>query len=257
MASAIDICNSALSEIGSRTSISGFNDGTVEGYNCGLFYDAMRKKLLRSAPWGFSRKTDQLTLLFDATSGNVPFPWMFEYLYPANCMKVRYQLVVPPGWPFPTTSGGPPAVGDPWFPNYPASRRYRFMIENDLDPVSKTQRKVILSQVQNSLIVYSIDVTDVNMFDEAFKDALISLLAYKLVIPITGNVGMKKDFFMLAKTAVDEAKAIDGNESMSSTKHTPDWIKARGWAGDLYYSGWPQFGFGIWGEAWDNLSWGD
>ena len=81
--SPIDIANMALAEIGTRSSITAFDDGSVEGYQAGLWYDQLRQMLLRTAPWGFSRGQLVLTQLGDLVpDATAPYPYLFKYAYP-------------------------------------------------------------------------------------------------------------------------------------------------------------------------------
>jgi hypothetical protein len=257
--SPVDICQEALNEIGSRSTLTALNDPTPQAQACQRAYDPMRKALLRAAPWGFSRKQLFLTQLKNAASdASMPFPWMYEYGYPSDCLKMRYTLQVPNGYPFPTTVA--PATGDSLlFPVYPTSRRAKFLLSTDLDAYGKNQ-KVILSNLTQAIGVYSYDVQDPDLFDSMFWEALVALIAEKLIMPLTGNVGLKGQYLQIAKERVMEARAADGNEGLPTTDHTPDWIQVRGFMADWYYSGFPAFGGGLsgmYGEGWDNLGWGE
>lgn len=256
MASMFDICNRALGEIGSRATLTSFSDGSPASFQCQLNYDKLRKLLIRCAPWNFTRRQVNLSLLGTAPEGLVPFPWMFKYLYPPDCIKFRYMLEIPNGWPFPTGPDAPPQTGDNFFICFPVSRRGRFLVANDVDENGRA-RKVLLSNVCQAIGVYSVDETNVDLFDAGFEDGLVALLAEKIVIPLTGNAGMKGSFMQIAKERVTEARAMDGNEALPNTDHVPDWIQARGYGSDNYYSGPTQFGPGIIGESWENGGWGE
>lgn len=257
MSSSIDLCNSALAEIGTQTTISSFTESSAEAYNCGLFYDPMRRSLLRTAPWGMSRKQVALSMLDQAsnyTTTTPPFyPWLYCYEYPADCMKMRYLT-----YQAPVDSVTVPATGDVNTPVY-ATRRFRFFVSTIQDAYGNNTR-VVLCNVPNAIGVYNYDVQNVDMFDPHFREALIELLAYKLVIPLSGNVGMKNEWRQLAEMTVMQARATDGQESLPTVDHTPDWIKTRGYPPNDYYGpGDPYGSFGMagyWGEPWDAISWG-
>ena len=256
MASPVDICNRALGEIGARTNVNAFTDPTPAAQACQLYYDSMRQMLLRTAPWNFARKQVNLSLLKDATSGTCPFPWMFEYLYPSDCLKFRYMLQMPNGWPFTAGATTPPQTGDtPLFPYYATSRRGRFLVSTDVDS-NNIPRKVLLTNLPSPIGVYSFDCTDVNMFDSSFSEALVAVLAEKFVMPLTGNAGMKGTFIQIAKDRVIEARAADGNEDLPTTDINVDWLDVRGVPNAYGYWGQTGFGPGITCESWDSLSWG-
>lgn len=259
MTSPVDICNRALGEIAARVIINSFDDPGPAALAARLNYDTVRRKLLRTAPWNFARKQIALSQLNVAsTPPGVPFPWVFEYAYPSDCVKFRYLLVMPEGWPFPVQPDAPPQVGTtPLFPYYPVSRRARYLESSDLDPSSNKQRKVLLSNAPCAIGVYSYDCSVCDQFDEAFTDALVAILAEKFIMPCTGNVQLKGSFYQLAKERIMDARVADGNEGLPTTDHTPDWISVREFSGDWYYSGMPPFGQGVLGCSWDNLEWGN
>lgn len=237
MASEIDIANRALSEIGTRSSISTFDDGSVEGYQAGLWYDDIRKRLLRAAPWGFARRQFTLAQVGNFTNLTSPYPFLFSYLYPADAIKFRY--VLPPPIP-PPAATNTPVVGIPipW-PFAGPSRSCRYLIMNQAVPpvgvvppgVPTQWEKILVTNVFGAVGVYTGDVQDVALFDSLFEGALVSALAAKLVIPLSGNIGMKKDFEALADAAITQARVADGNESITTADPVTDWVVARGTGG--------------------------
>ena len=65
MASNLQICNLALSHIGSRAFIQDLSsDTSVEARYCNLLFDDARQAVLRDAPhgWGFAYKVEALAL---------------------------------------------------------------------------------------------------------------------------------------------------------------------------------------------------
>lgn len=261
--SAIQLCNQALSEIGTRSNISAFDDGSKEGYQCGLWYDALRRRLLRTALWGFARGQLVMTELGDLIpDGTSPYPFLFKYAYPSDCIKMRYVLRPPVGG---NISGSitPPTVG---FASGSAcwlgpSRENRYLPASDVD-LDGNQTKVILSNVCRAIGVYTRDITNVDLFDDLFNEALQAALAYKLVIPLSGNVGQRDQFKKAAEDAILQARVADGNEAIPTSDHSVDWIVTRGVGSQFGYG---PFGgpFGAGGDGWgswfggcDNMSWG-
>ena len=96
--SIIAICNRALSQIAETNGIASISppDGTNEATQCALWYDTMRQRILRSAPWGFARTQLTLTQVGDLYPDNTsPYPFLFAYSYPEDCQKLRYLLPQP------------------------------------------------------------------------------------------------------------------------------------------------------------------
>jgi len=213
--------------------------------------------LLRTAPWAFARAQASLTLIGQlnntgTTEGPGVFPFLFQYSYPADCLKFRYVVPPPPPNYAVTVSTGQPLVYGPWLR---PSRNNRFLLSNDVD-VNGNQTKSIITNVCEALGVYTREVTNPDVFDDLFEGALQAALSYRLVMPLTGNVGMRDEFKQAAEQAIAVARAADGNEAIGSTDHTPDWIKTRGVG---YYSGYgaPVSGWGEMCCSWENMSWGE
>lgn len=256
MSSVVEICNRALSELGTQSFIASLDEGSNEAAQCKLWYDNQRQGLLRSAPWGFARRQLVLSqigdLYPDATS---PYPWLWKYAYPADCLKFRYILAPPI---IPAGSITPPQVGvgiqGPW--SATPSRSNRYIITADVDTFGN-QTKSLVSNIFAAIGVYTLDVTNPDIFDTSFESALAASLAYKLCIPLSGNVGMREQFREAARDAIMNARANDGNEAIPTSDHVVDWMAVRavgGWDGTFAYQG------SSWGQctaSWDNFNgWG-
>ncbi len=262
MTTDIDICNRALSEIGTQFLITALDDSSPAASQCTLQYAALRQQLLRAAPWGFARKTLALTALgyLSDTPPASPYPWLVKYTYPADCLKMRY--ILPPPIPPLDPDVVPSVSSQPLFAPWCApSREWRYLPgfdpgDPDADPPTEAS-KVILANVIGALGVYTADVEDPDLFDPLFTNALVMMLADKLVIPLSGNVGMKQAYVSLAKDAVMQARAVDGNEAIPSTNHVVDWMAAR-LAGGYPFNGGGLGGpeLGQWYSGYDNIGWG-
>lgn len=238
----VTICNKALSEMGARAKISALNEVSKEAEACALWYDDVRRSLLRSAHWAFARKQLLLTEVGNAVDGTALIPWGYEYEYPEDCIRLRYLFIdqtIVNGDVVPTGDG----VFYPWMM---PSRANRFLIGQGTEDT-----KVILTNLQSAVGVYTADITDTDQFDSGFEDAMVAGLASKLVIPLAGNADMKITFEQMARAVIDAARAAD-NEAIPTTDHTPDWILARnGGAAEL-----PWQGPGMWYQYPANTGWG-
>lgn len=260
MVAPVDIVNQALSEIGSRTLVSSLLEASPAAAQARLQYQPLRQQVLRAAPWGFARKTLSLTsagLLTDTPPAS-PFPWLDKYIYPPDCLKMRYILPPPV---LPVVEGSAPDVSDgtvwpaPWCG---PSRQWRYVISYD-DTVSPP-RRVVLANILQAIGVYTVDVEDPDLWDPLFRNALVMALASKLVIPLTGNVGMKQSYAQLAEVSLTQARAVDGNESVPTTDHVVDWIATRGVGLGSGWSGLNGSGaFPLWGQYFSGdepMNWG-
>ncbi len=251
MASVIDIWNGALSECGARATVQSTDEASVEVVQCTIHYDRIRKKLLRAAPWGFAREQVSMSLLGTLFENTSIYPWPFKYQYPSDCLKFRYVLHQPV---FATNTAQPNVSDWPFDRGWMPSRKNRFLKANDVP----NRTIVLLTNVWNALGVYTADIQNVDQFDDAFYEALVASLAARLVIPLTGNVGMKTSLEQVAMQYITDARVMDGNEARPTVDHVTDWIATRGNpASSTYGLGGPWSGLGDWYSGYDNFSWGD
>lgn len=245
----VSLCNRALSEIGTRSTITSLDEASPEAVQCAIQYTPCRQTLLRSAHWGFARYQLLLTQLgVNSDIPNlVPYPWRYKYAYPSDCLKLRYLLAPPIN----VANSIAPNVGDPFLPQCLPSRANRFILASDIDG-----SRIILSNVPNAIGVYTRDVIDTDHMDPSFQMALVKYLAANLVIPLSGNIGQKNAQLAAVQDAVNQARVSDGNEGLSTSDHTVDWIAARGTPSDWAFGPGPN-DIGLYYQGWDNTAWGD
>lgn len=240
----VDICNMALSKMGARAKINSLNDTSPAAIHCNIWYDHLRQLLIRSAPWGFCRMTVQLSPL--GSVNNTPpdnqYPWLFNYAYPPDCLRMRYIIPVPP----PAPNVVPPNPGQPllWSPWMMPRRDFRYLVTNI------GSQKQIVSNLNNAIAIYNSDVKDVSLFDPGFADALVGALAAELVLPLAGNVQLKQMLSQIAMMEVTEAKSMDGAEAIAKVDHVPDWIQARSFGAEASYAGGTLSAWGMWNTDW-------
>lgn len=84
----IDICNRALTEIGSGT-IESLSDNTKGAKRLAIIYDQALRELLEAHVWGFARKVATLPLNeTDPASG-----WGYAYQLPKDCLSTIHLSV--------------------------------------------------------------------------------------------------------------------------------------------------------------------
>ena len=102
---------------------------------------------------------------------------------------------------------------------------YQITLDQD---ASGNRIKVVLSNIENALLVYTAMVDDPNLWDDEFAEAFIYALGSQLVGSLIGDKQMDKELFEKAQMLATTARAVDANEQPLSPNHTPDWIRARG-----------------------------
>jgi len=108
---------------------------------------------------------------------------------------------------------------------------------------AKGSQRVILTNQEFATLAYVKQVTDPNVWDPMFQDAMANKLGADLVMGLTGDKALANMCIQLANASIMEARKVDGNEALTINDVTPDFIRVRGinW-NDGYVSG-PYSGF--------------
>lgn len=261
MVSPVDICNLSLGQIGEQITIQSISPpkpATVAANTCAMLYQIKISSLMRAAPWNFTRATSPLTLLKSAmnlttgapSTNPPPLPFLFEYLYPSNCLDARF---IPRFCNYNTTStvssSTPPLTTTPnatFWPVLVAQVPATFVVAMDTDS-NGNQIKVILTDEPLAILVYTARIDDCNLWDPNFVDAAIHTLAAFLVNPLNRNAGLLKQNVDMAREIIANARVNDGNEGLNAQDNIPDWIQVRGTYGGAGGYGLGPNGGGGWG----------
>lgn len=246
MTAEVDICNRALSAIGTRSQITSLTENSPEAKNCNLLFATIRDELLRMAPWNCATNFNNLALICAAPGtpenpdqqttvwekGIPPPPWSYEYAYPTDCLR--------PLWIVPQfTTGFVGAVpittaitgGAPTFWNGPPVRFKVAIDQIDNAGVPSTtghDTRVILTNQENAILCYIKQVTNPDVWDSQLIQATVAALAGRLAIPLTGDKGLANLKLGEANSYIALARQADGNEGLTVNDVTPDWIRTRG-----------------------------
>ena len=171
-----DIVNLALARIGSKTRIGGLYDGSLAAKKALDIYGQTRDALIRAGEWEFAERYIVATLQKQAPYGGyvgIPWsstypclPWLFQYAYPVDCLKLRAVL-------------GVPAFVPNMDPQYNV-----FSIGND-NSFTPSQ-KVILCNVPNAILTYTGQVTNPAAYDTDFIEEFAAELGRKLAPALAG-----------------------------------------------------------------------
>lgn len=199
MASVVQICNMALSHIGSDARVSAISppDGSVEAGHCATFYDLARTELLEPGTWAFSLKRATL-----AEVANTSEAWAYAYAKPSDCMRPLRILR--------------PALGVTVFNQDTIAAH-----TDDRDSAQfDVEGDVLFTNEPDAVLVYVQDATDTTKFPATFTAALSFNLAGFLAGPIVkGNEGAKLGDAMRqrAMSAADLSAAASANASSAET----------------------------------------
>lgn len=199
------VCNAALVRAGwSGAFIANIYDGTRQSNAALAIYSQTRDELLRSYDWGFAEFNAPLTLLKTAavfgytippsttsswTSSFPMLPWIYEYQYPANCIKVRSLRPQNPVLP----------VFDP-SPN-------TFRIADDTT-LTTSNTKVILTNLANAYCVYTGQVTNPALWDPGFTENMVTTLASNLGPALMGAKDKPVEMQEAAMAAAEAQREI-------------------------------------------------
>lgn len=212
-ASDVDICNRALSAIGSSKLIEALDQsGSTEAEQCSLWYARLRDEMLRERIWKFATLRAALALV----AGETRTDWAFVYGLPDNCLKVR-GLVLPgarspwmlQGYPFAYYQGASSYTGV----GVPASNKtVPFDIEARVDDQGEVIGKLLLCDMENAELIYTTRVTNPQAFDPDFEAALEAYLASKLALSLAKDVVRSRELRAEYELACRKAGATSVNE---------------------------------------------
>lgn len=205
MASAVDICNLALSRLGDDATVSSIDppEGSAQAEHCKRFYPIARDAALSKFSWNFATKRVALALLSGVTTAE----WQYAYSAPSDILSTSAAINVYPDGAF--QDGG-----------------VDFAIET-----TTANGIVIYTNVEDAYIRYISKVTDTTRFTPEFVDSLSYLLASYLAGPVLkGDSGIKMGVEMLKlfKISLAEAASSNANSSKTEITHVPDFVQARG-----------------------------
>ena len=202
MATNVQICNLALSHIGSRAFIQDLSsDTSVETRYCNLLFNDARQAVLRDAPhgWGFAYKVEALALKVSADV-TIPANWVYAYAWPADCLRALHIV----------TANN---IADP----------VPFLPGTDI----ALEAKVIFSNEADAVLGYTADIITSHMFDAGFVHALSWHLAADLAPPLTGDRAIQDVSFRLYRQALDAALRTDASEGKPPTERDSKFIRVR------------------------------
>lgn len=205
MASAVDICNLALSRLGDDATVSSIDppEGSAQAEHCKRFYPIARDVALSKHAWNFAMKRAALALLSNVSTAE----WEYAYSAPADILSTSAGINIYPDGAF--TEGG-----------------VEFAVET-----TTANGVVIYTNVEDAYIRYTSKVTDTTRFTPEFVDSLSYLLASYLAGPVLkGDAGIKMNVEMmkLFKITLAEAAASDSMGNKPKIDHVPDFVQARG-----------------------------
>lgn len=196
MISEIEICNIALTRIGSTRTINSFDEKTKEADLCRSFYIHSRDSLLSMFMWSFATRLKSLAMINVKYSG-----WNYTYRYPSECLRVL---------------------------RITGTSKYQLPSDSiTYEVFSDENGRLILTDEPEAEISYVAIVDDSSKFDPLFTDALAWKLAAELALPLAAHVDLSSNASNQYEMALERAKSKTMNEQNEYFDYTPETIKAR------------------------------
>ena len=191
MASSVeDVVNEALSALGWRKPIGDMYEGSPASRAALDVYGETRDELLAQGDWPFALREAALA----ASSQTPPSPWVHEYTYPADCLRIR---AVRPG---PLTGGTrstdpKPILYRTWNDNRPATPIRAILCANP--------------GADGAVLVYTGKITNPATWEPGFSNALVERLAAKIGPRLKAGAELWKAHVGLAAEASAGAMRVD------------------------------------------------
>lgn len=92
----------------------------------------------------------------------------------------------------------------------------------------KSTQRVILTNQEFATLAYVRQVTDPNVWDPLFSDALTDYVGAAINFSLAGDKTLSNMLIKQCNSSITTARGVDGNEGLTINDVTPDWIRIRG-----------------------------
>lgn len=189
MASNVEIANRALQKLGAKR-ITSLTEDSVNARAVSACFDILRKAELRKHPWSFAIERVQL-----AASSTAPlFVKEKSFPLPSDCLRVL-----------------------PNDPDYEYNNK-DWQIEG---------QNIITDDAAPLNVRYIKDVTDPNVMDVLFREALSAKIAMELCEELTQSNTKIRTAKVMYDEAINDAKKINAIERVPITPFRDEWITVR------------------------------
>lgn len=199
MASEVDICNLALSNLGASVTLSSIKppEGSAYAEYCALYYPIARNMLLEMHAWGFATIERRLAMKNKPELG-----YRFCYVVPDDCLKII---------------------------RLSCEQVYGQYLQYERRTLDNGEQ-VILTNSENVSAVYIKNITDTTRYSPLFITTLAWQLASMLAaVVVKGSEGMKVAQMCTQYVAayLSQARVSDSMQHYVRPDYVPSSIKAR------------------------------
>ena len=191
MASVVQICNSALNQLGA-SSITALTENSKNARICNERYETVRDAVYRSHPWNCLVKRVQL-----AQNSTAPaIEYDYAYALPSDCLRV---LKIHTG------------TND--------------SINSEID--YKLEGRNIVTNEGTVYLIYIALITDPNEYDTYLQESISHQLAADIAYAVTNNATLANNYMTRADERLREARFIDATENSLGTIESNEFTDAR------------------------------
>ena len=199
MASVVEICNRALSNIGNSRSINSLTEASKEAGNVRCTLRPADDAVLSDFDWNFATKRVAL-----ADTNNPPPDWEYAYQYPSDCLRITEIML--------------PGVRNPT-----AAMRVQYEVGADTNGTGK----VDLHRPARAWLKACLCVSDVNMFDAILWRRWHRRLAAAINMALTGNADLGTFALNMYNRVILSAGSHSQNESQEPQPPVDEFTIAR------------------------------
>ncbi len=214
----VSIINLALDRIGQQP-IANMGQTTGNGPLAMRQYDKTRRACLSETWWTFARSETPNGL--PLVSNNVWSNWQYAYEYPNDCLIVNYlcnpnltsQII---GYPY------TPAYWNDYNRNNP----HEITVALAADKITATGQKIILSNMEDAILVYTKDVAE-SLMTDLFVDYLVAKLAKSFCLRLLPQSPILRDLDSEIAETGALAKRHSANEAVEPSTKKSDFERYR------------------------------
>jgi hypothetical protein len=210
-----DICNRALTLLGSRKTINSFTQDSLEAQTANQSFTPTMNWCFGLANWNFARQTAALVITKGppttspgAWTTAVPSPpWLYQYGLPVDYMRAVYM-----------TNNAAAATG----PGY-AGEPQRYAIVEDTTGVT-----VLVTNSATCNLIYTAYVVSPTNWPFYFERLAVLALAQNMCMSLTGNLELLNWLAAGLEQQIAIAMQLNKLEGLVIEDNTPEWIQALG-----------------------------
>lgn len=193
MASKLDICNIALSNIGCLP-IQSLTDNSESSRLLLLNWDRCLESVLREFPWNFATTVQKLNL-----STENPIDYDYAYAYPFNCLQILgiYEK--------------------------DCHKKFDYTVRASTDGTMK----IILTDLEEAYIKYTQKIQDTTLYDPSFVEAFAYKLSWEINNAKTGNAQQTQEMAQRYQQALYKAYHNTATEQRKKDMYPDRYIQCR------------------------------